>query len=115
MTNRPNSRAWANRRARWATRLPVPCYRCNPPVQPWDLWDLDHVVDRALGGTDDQTRPSHTSCNRSAGGTLARDLVRLGAAVARGDTPSSPTTTTTRDDDDAESAPDFSHGRVVAL
>src|SRR5262245_41693822 len=78
-----NTSAWSKRRARWAARLPLPCYRCGQPINPWDQWDLDHRTPAALGGSDADTRPSHRTCNRQAGGQLANELHRLGAARAR--------------------------------
>lgn len=77
------TRAWTARRKRWQARLPVACARCNQPVQPWDDWELDHTTPRALGGDDDDTRPSHKTCNRKAGGELSRELVRAGARELR--------------------------------
>lgn len=39
------------------------CSRCQRPIIPGTLWDLDHTADRTgyLG-------PAHRRCNRSAGG-----------------------------------------------
>lgn len=49
-------------RAGWAELLnagvPTMCARCEMPLQPGDLWHLDHV--------DGGLRPSHPQCNSGA-------------------------------------------------
>lgn len=59
-------------RAQWASRLPLPCRRCPYPVLPTQRWQVGHIVDRSLGGTDDVSNqwPEHARCNESAGGKL---------------------------------------------
>src|SRR5215510_1387752 len=61
-----STRGWRELRKWWAAQLPLPCPRCGALVQPWDRWDLDHQVPRAIGGTDDTARPAHERCNRAA-------------------------------------------------
>ena len=75
------SRGWSGRkvttaRRQWAARLPVPCRRCSLPVLSSQAWHVGHIVDRALGGTDDVGNqwPEHAACNLSAGG-------KVGAAI----------------------------------
>jgi len=45
-------------------------------------WHLDHLVPRALGGTDDASNlhPAHARCNTQAGGRLSQ---RMGVGQAR--------------------------------
>lgn len=87
MTGVTTTRAWQARRQRWAARLPLPCLRCGQQVQPWDAWDLDHATARALGGADEDTWPSHASCNRADGAKLGATLQRVGAATLTGQPP----------------------------
>ena len=50
-------------RETWATYVTtgtVTCARCAWPIGPTEAWDLDHLGD--------ESRPSHASCNRAAGG-----------------------------------------------
>lgn len=68
-----------NLRRTWQARIDaggVDCGRCGLPILRGMQWDLGHVVDRALGGTEaDGLWPEHArSCNRSAGGRLAHAL-----------------------------------------
>jgi hypothetical protein len=81
---------WGGRRVMvlrrtWQTRInagAVDCGRCGLPVLEGQPWDLGHVVDRALGGTDaDGLHPEHARCSRSAGGRLAHQIA--GHATAR--------------------------------
>lgn len=63
-------------RAHWRARLavhPLPCYRCRKPVTLAHTWTVEHVVERARGGS--VTDPSnqwvaHARCNFRAGGKL---------------------------------------------
>ncbi len=64
----------------WGRRLRatggLPCYRCHQVVLISQKWTVEHIVERALGGSvDDRSNQwvSHASCNYRAGG-------RLGAA-----------------------------------
>src|SRR5262245_26456756 len=66
-------------RAYWAARLPQPCSRCDQLVQPWDVWHVDHVVPRAMGGTDHDTWPAHAKCNMT-GGVAPRHLQTMGSS-----------------------------------
>lgn len=51
------------------------CGRCGVDIDlDAEPWHAGHVVDRALGGTDDDVHPEHPTCNMRAGG-------RLGAAI----------------------------------
>lgn len=73
-----NTRRWRAERARWQGLLPLPCPRCGLLVQPWQDWDLGHTIDLASGrGTDEQVRPEHAACNRSAGGQLGAAITNL--------------------------------------
>jgi hypothetical protein len=82
----PYDRKWQELRARWAVLLPQPCCRCGHPVQPDDQWELDHYGrEVVLGGRhDDDARPAHKHCNRSAGARLGHELRELGAQVKLG-------------------------------
>ena len=79
---------WAGRkvvdaRAYWRRLLPLPCYRCQQPVLPGQRWHVEHIIDRALGGREDDRNTqwvSHGRCNESAGGKLAAELRRTRAA-----------------------------------
>ena len=51
-----------------------PCWRCGQPMYKWQELDRDHIVDRALGGTQGPAVLAHASCNRSAGATLGNQL-----------------------------------------
>lgn len=66
----------ATRRARahFLPLLPLPCSRCPFEVYPDQRWHVDHLVERALDGTDDLTNlwPAHARCNEAAGGRLAQ-------------------------------------------
>jgi hypothetical protein len=63
-----------------------PCWRCGQPMYKWQDLDRDHVVDRALGGTDGPAVLSHASCNRSAGARLSNQIrpQRTTASIAEG-------------------------------
>lgn len=47
------------------------CHLCQQPVA-WDDFEIDHVIPRALGGSDHESnlRVSHRFCNRSKGARL---------------------------------------------
>ena len=50
----------------------VVCWRCGQMIMPGQPVDLGHLVDVALGGTEqDGIRPEHRACNRRAGGELS--------------------------------------------
>jgi hypothetical protein len=51
-----------------------PCWRCGQPTYKWQELDRDHVVDRALGGTDGPAVLAHAGCNRSAGARLSNQV-----------------------------------------
>lgn len=57
-------------------RLPLPCVDCGRPVLPDESWQVGHIIPASKGGktTISNCGPSHTICNRKAGG-------KLGAAV----------------------------------
>ena len=61
-----STRRWRNLRAAHALTLPRPCWRCGATIQPTDVWDLGHVVDRVDGGNDDHLAPEHRRCSREA-------------------------------------------------
>lgn len=87
-------------RAYWRPRLPLPCRRCRRPVfdnptKRYGGWHVGHIIDRALGGTNDLTNtwPEHDHCNMSAGGKLGAHITnarrattqtRLASEVSRG-------------------------------
>lgn len=68
--------AHQRQRAKWKRLVDqggVNCARCGKPIAPGSEWDLDH---------DDRDRsrylgPSHAGCNRSAGGSKAREPERV--------------------------------------
>jgi hypothetical protein len=51
-----------------------PCWRCGQPMYKSQALDRDHVIDRALGGTQGPAVLAHASCNRSAGAKLGNQL-----------------------------------------
>ena len=58
---------WVRVRAVVAATLPQPCSVCGDLVQPFQRWDLDHLVPLARGGHPlamSNLGPAHTSCNR---------------------------------------------------
>jgi hypothetical protein len=61
-------------RARLATQLPCPCWRCGKTILPTDRWVVGHVIDRAVdpSRTWDPAnhRPEHHACNAKAGSQL---------------------------------------------
>lgn len=61
-------------RRNWASRLPLPCCRCNRIVTADMLWQVDHYpIPREMGGT--ETWPAHAKCNMSAGGKRGAQIV----------------------------------------
>lgn len=76
-------------RAQWLPRLPQPCGKCGKPVTADSTWTVGHIIDRALGGTDDvsNTWPECARCNFQAGGRLgaARTNARRSSTTARMD------------------------------
>lgn len=66
-------------REKLAAMLPLPCVDCGRPVLPEQAWQVGHIRPASQGGTTTMSNcgPSHTACNRRAGG-------RLGAAVTNG-------------------------------
>lgn len=57
--------------------LPAPCVNhcvLGGVVYPEQAFDVAHIVDVALGGTDDRSNlgPAHCKCNRSDGGKAGR-------------------------------------------
>jgi hypothetical protein len=79
------TRQWRKRRAMWAARLPMPCYRCGALITPDMAWHLDHTTPRSQGGHDADARPSHARCNFLHGNALGherkRELIALGREV----------------------------------
>lgn len=61
-------------RPRIAATLPARCVNCPHLVMPDQKWEIGHIIDAALGGTNDGTNlgPAHVRCNRSAGGKAGR-------------------------------------------
>lgn len=71
-----NPRAWAKLRASIAAvQLGGPCGYCHAPVLASQIWELDHAIPRAHGGSDDPAnlRIVHRLCNRRAGIKLVRN------------------------------------------
>lgn len=66
-------------RAQIKPQLPLPCIDCGNPVFPEDDWQVGHRTPASVGGrpTTANTGPTHTRCNRKAGG-------KLGAAKTNG-------------------------------
>lgn len=67
-------------RAHWVARLPLPCYRCGKPVTADMKWTVEHLLERAYGGSETSTSNqwvSHAHCNYSGGG-------KIGAAITNG-------------------------------
>ena len=69
------SSTWGGRRsttarALFAGRLPLPCSRCGRMVMPTQRWDVDHLLPRWAGGTDEPSNlwPAHARCNQADGG-----------------------------------------------
>ncbi|WP_448074114.1 HNH endonuclease [Georgenia yuyongxinii] len=63
----------------------MPCFRCGRPVLATDRWQVEHVIERALGGNADPSNEwvSHGRCNESAGGKLGARITN----TRRADTP----------------------------
>lgn len=63
-----------------------PCWRCGKPMFKWQKLDRDHIVDRALGGTNGPAVLAHASCNRAAGARLSNQVrpQRIMAGTAEG-------------------------------
>lgn len=70
----------------------APTGRCQlgGVVYAHQAWDIGHIVDWGLGGTDDESNlwPAHRKCNRSDGGTAgATKTNRARARKIRGEFP----------------------------
>lgn len=77
MTSHHRTAEWAKvtriNRPRIKASLPAPCVnRCQHGgiVYPGQAFDVAHIIDVDLGGTDDPSNlgPAHPRCNRSDGG-----------------------------------------------
>ena len=68
------------------TGAPILCYRCGGAVLPEDEWDVDHKVERSMGGSNhlSNQHPSHSKCNRGAGATMGNQARKAAAAKVRG-------------------------------
>lgn len=88
MSGRWAGRKVATARAYWTPRLPLPCRRCGKPVTTTMRWHVGHILDRALGGTDDPANqwPEHEACNTSAGGKLGAAITNARRPPAAGQT-----------------------------
>jgi hypothetical protein len=62
------------KRLKAALRPGDTCWRCGKPMTPDQELDRDHIVDRALGGTNGPAVLAHAHCNRSAGATLGNQM-----------------------------------------
>lgn len=74
-----NGWRWAQLRAAMAVTLAdagaLPCWRCGRPVVNGQAWALGHVVDRALGGQDeDGLAIEHKRCSDQSGAVLGNAL-----------------------------------------
>lgn len=83
--------SWSGRRvtrerARLALTLPAPCVRCGRTVTPEMVWQVDHLVARAMGGGHDRANlgVAHVRCNTSAGSELGRQRRRARIRAAKG-------------------------------
>lgn len=79
---------WAGRqvttaRAYWAARLPLPCYRCGKPVLAGQRWQVEHIIDRTLGGSHgvENQWVSHARENMSAGGKRGAAITNAAKAA----------------------------------
>lgn len=87
-----NGRKVASSRARWATRLPLPCaLGCGRPVLPGTAWVVEHDpprwVQRARGITridpSSEVGVSHRRCSDASGGRAAAQLDGRAGRAAR--------------------------------
>ncbi len=62
-----------------------PCWRCGQPMYRSQALERDHVIDRALGGTNGPAVLSHAACNRSAGARLGNQMRQFKPASADSD------------------------------
>jgi hypothetical protein len=73
------SSAWRRLRRQAELRLEaagfVVCWRCGQIVTPQMRWHLGHVVDRALGGDENELSIEHEECSRASGYALGRSLM----------------------------------------
>jgi 5-methylcytosine-specific restriction endonuclease McrA len=69
---RTHARTRTRARAYWQAQLPVACNLCGHPIAVGDLFDLDHTLPLALGGSDLAVRPAHRYCNRAQGTAISR-------------------------------------------
>ena len=52
----------------------APCWRCGQPMYKSQGLERDHMVDRALGGTNGPAVLAHQACNRAAGARLGNQM-----------------------------------------
>ena len=52
----------------------IVCWRCGKIITPDMRWCLGHVVDRALGGDDNELALEHEVCSRKSGWELGREI-----------------------------------------
>jgi hypothetical protein len=77
LTARGGSHQWEVLRGLYAQLLPCKCWRCDRIISPSEPWHLGHIVDRALGGSDDLLWPEHARCSHRSGAELGVRLARL--------------------------------------
>lgn len=82
-----SGRKVTNARAYWRPRLPLQCRRCGRPVLASQRWQVGHIVDRYLGGSDAVANqwPEHARCNEGAGGRAGAAITNARRARTRGD------------------------------
>jgi hypothetical protein len=69
---RRGDHASARRAAERAGVVGRACARCGRPILPGEPWDLDHIDVPYADGGGGRRLPSHSRCNRSAGGRAGR-------------------------------------------
>lgn len=83
--SKPHMKGYTALRKRIYVRDEGRCWRCGQQVA-WDDYDLDHIVARALGGSDDESNLAVTdkACNRRAGQRLRQPGVHALPHAERG-------------------------------
>ncbi|MFT3832870.1 MAG: HNH endonuclease signature motif containing protein [Micropruina sp.] len=63
----------------------APCWRCGRVIHPSASWDVDHIVPREQGGSNDpgNLAPCHSRCNRRAGGVVGVKFAQAANAARK--------------------------------